>query len=63
MDRNSLDQEESICRLCLRPSKRGGTPIRWKSRLTNMRVQPVRLGDFIGREGSYVLNRKQGVYR
>ena len=25
-----------------------------------MRIQPVTLGEFVGREGSYVLNRKQG---
>ena len=33
--------------------------ITWKARLTNMRVQPVTLGGFVGREGSYFLNRKQ----
>ena len=32
----------------------------WKVRLTNTRVQPVTLGEFIGRKGSYFLNRKQG---
>ena len=37
--------------------------IRWKGRLTNMRVQLVTLGGFIGREGSYLLNRKQGERR
>ena len=34
--------------------------IRLKSRLIDMRVQPVTLDDFIGREGSYFVNRKQG---
>ena len=33
---------------------------RWKARLTDMRVRPVTLGEFIGREGSYFLNRKKG---
>ena len=37
--------------------------IRWNDRLTDMRVQPVTLGEFIGREGSYFLNRKQGEER
>ena len=32
----------------------------WKVRLTNMRAQPVTLGEFIGREGSYFLSRKKG---
>ena len=32
----------------------------WKARLTNMRAQPVTLGEFIGREGSYFLSRKKG---
>ena len=36
---------------------------RWKARLTDMRVQPVRLGDFIGRGGSYCLKRKKGEQR
>ena len=30
---------------------------RWKTRLTDMRVQPVTLGEFIGRGGSYFLSR------
>ena len=37
--------------------------IRWKPRLTDMRVQSVTLGKFIGRDGSYFLNRKQGEQR
>ena len=37
--------------------------IGWKARLTNMRVQPVTVGEFIGREGSYFLNRKQDEQR
>ena len=37
--------------------------IRWKDRLTIMMVQPVTLGEFIGREGLYFLNRKQGKQR
>ena len=37
--------------------------IRGKARLTDMRVQPVTLGEFVGREGSYFLNRKQGEQR
>ena len=32
----------------------------WKDRLTFMMVQPVTLGEFVGREGLYFLNRKQG---
>ena len=37
--------------------------IRWKARLTDMRVQPVTLGELVGCEGSYLLNRKQGKHR
>ena len=37
--------------------------IRWKARLIGMRVQPVTLGEFIGRERSYFLNRKKGEQR
>ena len=33
---------------------------RWKARLTDTRVQPVPLGEFIGGEGSYFLSRKKG---
>ena len=33
---------------------------RWKARLTDMKAQPTTLGEFIGREGSYFLNRKKG---
>ena len=33
---------------------------RWKVRLTNMRVQPVPLGEFIGRGGSHFLSRNKG---
>ena len=36
---------------------------RWKGRLTDMRTQPITLGEFIGREGSYFLNRKKGEQR
>ena len=36
---------------------------RWKARLANMRVQPVTLEQFVGRESSYVLNRKQGEHK
>ena len=32
---------------------------RWKSRLADMRTQPVTLGEFIGRKGLYVLSRKK----
>ena len=32
----------------------------WKARLTDIRVRPVTLGEFIGREGSYFLSRKKG---
>ena len=32
--------------------------IRRKARLTNMRLQPVMLGEFVGHEGPYCLNRK-----
>ena len=37
--------------------------IRWKARLTNIRVQLVTLSELIGREGSYFLSRKQGEQR
>ena len=37
--------------------------IRWKIRLTNMRVQPVTLEEFIDSEGLYFLNMKQGESR
>ena len=37
--------------------------IRWKASLTNMRRQPETLGEFIGLEGSYFLNRKQDEQR
>ena len=37
--------------------------IRWKARLTDMRVQPVTLGEFIGRESSCFLSRKKGEQR
>ena len=37
--------------------------IRWKARVTDMILQPVTLGEFVGREGSYFLNRKQGEQR
>ena len=33
---------------------------RWKARLADMRVRPVTLAEFIGREGSYFLSRKKG---
>ena len=33
---------------------------RWKARLTNKRIRPVTLGEFIGREGSCFLRRKKG---
>ena len=36
--------------------------IRWKARLANMRVQLVTLGELISREGSYLSNRKQGIF-
>ena len=34
----------------------------WKARLTNMRAQPVPLGEFIDRKGSYFLSRKKGEH-
>ena len=37
--------------------------IGWKARLTDTRVQPVTLGEFVGRESSYFINRKQGEQR
>ena len=40
-----------------------GRLIKSKPKLTNMRVQPVMLGEFVGREGSYFLSRKQGEQR
>ena len=33
---------------------------RWKARLTDMKAQPVALGEFIGRGGSNFLSRKKG---
>ena len=36
---------------------------RWKARLADMRVQPITLGEVIGREGSYFLNKKQAEQR
>ena len=58
--RSPLNQEENICLFCRNNSNAGERFTRWKTRLTNMRVQPVTLGEFVGREGSYFLNRKQG---
>ena len=58
--RGPLNQEDDIRRLCPKAEER---LIRWKARLTDMRVQPVTLGEFIGRESSYFLNRKQGEQR
>ena len=37
--------------------------IRWKDKKTNMRVQPVMLGESVGREGSNFLNMGQGEPR
>ena len=36
---------------------------RWRTRLTDTRAQPVTLGEFIGRAGSYFLSRKKGEQR
>ena len=36
---------------------------RWKARLTDMRVWPVTLGEFIGCGGSYFLSRKKREQR
>ena len=36
---------------------------RWRARLTDMRAQPVKLDEFIGRGGSYFLSRKKGEQR
>ena len=36
---------------------------RWRARLTDMRAQPVTLGEFIDRGGLYFLSRKKGEQR
>ena len=36
---------------------------RWKARLISMRIQPVMLEQFVGRESSYLLNRTQGEHK
>ena len=62
--RSPLNQEGSAFVVCVRshPSAEERL-IRWKVRLTNMRVQPLTLGEFVGRECSYFLSREQVEHR